>query len=75
MKRIFAGLGMFSGWLLVFIMILMCAEVFCRYVLNSPILGTVEISSYLLVFLSSVGHLTPRRWTAYQNRLVDAAVV
>jgi TRAP-type C4-dicarboxylate transport system permease small subunit len=40
---------MISGIVLVFIMALMCAEVFCRYFLHKPILGTVEISSYMLV--------------------------
>ncbi len=49
MRKIISWLGMLSGLVLVVIMGLMCAEVFCRYVLNRPILGVVEISSYLLV--------------------------
>ncbi len=49
MRKIISWLGMLSGLVLVVIMVLMCAEVFCRYVLNRPILGVVEISSYLLV--------------------------
>jgi len=49
MRKLISWLGMVSGLVLVLIMALMCAEVFCRYVLNRPILGTVEISSYLLV--------------------------
>ena len=44
-------LGIASGVALVLVMGLMCSEVFCRYALNRPILGTVEISEYILVFI------------------------
>jgi len=49
MRRFIHALGLFSGFVLISIMVLMCSEVFCRYLLHKPILGTVEISSYLLV--------------------------
>jgi len=49
MRRFIYWLGIFSGLALLLIMGLMCSEVFCRYFLHKPILGTVEISSYLLV--------------------------
>jgi TRAP-type C4-dicarboxylate transport system permease small subunit len=49
MRRLVYWLGLLSGFVLLVIMGLMCAEVFCRYFLHKPILGTVEISSYLLV--------------------------
>ena len=55
MRKIINWLGMLSGFILVLTMLLMCAEVFCRYVLNQPILGTVEISAYLLVFFVFCG--------------------
>jgi len=37
------------------ILALMSAEVFARYLFNKPILGTVEISSYLLVIFCFTG--------------------
>jgi len=49
MRHLINILGIGSGTVLLTILALMCAEVFCRYVLNKPILGTVEISEYLLV--------------------------
>jgi TRAP-type transport system small permease protein len=55
MRKIIASLGMISGFVLVLIMGLMCAEVFGRYFFNYPILGTVEISSYLLVLFVYCG--------------------
>jgi len=55
MRRFIHILGLVSGTVLVFIMGLMCLEIFCRYVLHKPILGTVEISSYLLVLFVFIG--------------------
>jgi TRAP-type C4-dicarboxylate transport system permease small subunit len=55
MRKFISWLGMLSGAILVLIMMLMCAEVFCRYFLNKPILGTVEISAYSLVFFVFCG--------------------
>jgi len=46
---------MFSGAVLLGILALMSAEVFARYLFNKPILGTVEISSYLLVIFCFTG--------------------
>jgi TRAP-type C4-dicarboxylate transport system permease small subunit len=46
---------MFSGMVLLGILALMSAEVFFRYLFNKPILGTVEISSYLLVIFCFTG--------------------
>jgi len=48
-------LGIFSGIVLLGILALMSAEVFFRYLFNKPILGTVEISSYLLVIFCFTG--------------------
>jgi TRAP-type C4-dicarboxylate transport system permease small subunit len=55
MKRFIYYLGMFSGFVLLGILALMSAEVVCRYFFNAPILGTVEISSYLLVVFCFTG--------------------
>jgi TRAP-type C4-dicarboxylate transport system permease small subunit len=46
---------MFSGIVLLGILALMSAEVIFRYLFNKPILGTVEISSYLLVIFCFTG--------------------
>lgn len=54
-KRIVSHLGMVSGIALMGVMGLMCTEVFCRYVLHSPILGTVEVSEQILVFVVYLG--------------------
>lgn len=48
-------LGIASGITLMLIMGLICSEVFCRYALNRPILGTVEISEHMLVFIVFAG--------------------
>lgn len=55
MRRFIYILGVSSGIVLTLIGGIMCAEVFCRYVLHKPILGTVEISSYLLVLFVYTG--------------------
>ena len=46
---------MISGIVLLGILALMSAEVTFRYLFNKPILGTVEISSYLLVIFCFTG--------------------
>lgn len=55
MRRFIHYLGIFSGIVLLAILALMSAEVVFRYALNKPILGTVEISSYLLVIFCFTG--------------------
>jgi TRAP-type C4-dicarboxylate transport system permease small subunit len=55
MKRFIYYLGIFSGIVLLAILALMSGEVVFRYFLNKPILGTVEISSYLLVIFCFTG--------------------
>lgn len=55
MRRFIHYLGIFSGIVLLSILALMSAEVVFRYALNKPILGTVEISSYLLVIFCFTG--------------------
>lgn len=51
-ERVVYCLGVVSGIVLILVMGLMCCEVFFRYVLNRPIVGTVEISEYMLVFIA-----------------------
>ena len=55
MKRFIYYLSVFSGVVLLCILALMTAEVVFRYAFNMPILGTVEISSYLLVIFGFTG--------------------
>jgi TRAP-type C4-dicarboxylate transport system permease small subunit len=55
MRRFIYYLGIMSGIVLLSILAIMSAEVFFRYFLNRPILGTVEISSYLLVVFGFTG--------------------
>ncbi|MDD5008835.1 MAG: TRAP transporter small permease [Syntrophorhabdaceae bacterium] len=55
MRKFIYYLGVFSGIVLLGILALMSAEVFFRYLFNKPILGTVEISSYLLVIFCFTG--------------------
>jgi TRAP-type C4-dicarboxylate transport system permease small subunit len=55
MRRFIDFLGIFSGFVLLTILTLMSAEVISRYLFNRPILGTVEISSYLLVIFAFTG--------------------
>jgi TRAP-type transport system small permease protein len=55
MRRFIYYLGIFSGIVLLAILALMSAEVVFRYAFNKPILGTVEISSYLLVIFCFTG--------------------
>jgi TRAP-type transport system small permease protein len=54
-RRFIYYLGIFSGFVLLSILALMSAEVIFRYAFNMPILGTVEISSYLLVIFAFTG--------------------
>lgn len=56
-------LGMFGGFVLLAILGLMSAEVIFRYFFNKPILGTVEISAYLLVIFGYTG----MAWTQSQK--------
>jgi len=55
MRRFIRSLGFFSGCALLAILILMSAEVFFRYLLNRPILGTVEVSAFLVVIFGFTG--------------------
>jgi TRAP-type transport system small permease protein len=55
MRKFIYYLGMFSGVVLFGILALMSGEVISRYLFNKPILGTVEISSYLLVIFCFTG--------------------
>lgn len=55
MRRFIYYLGITSGIFLLSILALMSGEVLFRYALNKPILGTVEISSYLLVIFCFTG--------------------
>jgi TRAP-type C4-dicarboxylate transport system permease small subunit len=55
MRKFIYYVGMFAGTVLLGILALMSAEVFSRYLFNRPILGTVEISSYLLVIFCFTG--------------------
>jgi len=55
MRRSIYYLGVFSGIVLLGILALMSGEVIFRYFFNKPILGTVEISSYLLVIFCFMG--------------------
>ncbi len=55
MRRSIYYLGIFSGIVLLGILALMSGEVIFRYLFNKPILGTVEISSYLLVIFCFTG--------------------
>ena len=55
MRRFIYYLGIFSGFVLLSILALMSGEVIFRYAFNMPILGTVEISSYLLVIFAFTG--------------------
>ena len=55
MKRFVHWLSVFSGIVLLCILALMTAEVLFRYAFNKPILGTVEISCYLLVIFGFTG--------------------
>ncbi|OPY71878.1 MAG: 2,3-diketo-L-gulonate TRAP transporter small permease protein YiaM [Syntrophorhabdus sp. PtaU1.Bin058] len=55
MRRFIYYLGIFSGIVLLGILALMSGEVIFRYFFNKPILGTVEISSYLLVIFCFTG--------------------
>jgi len=55
LRKFIYYLGVFSGIVLLGILALMSAEVFFRYLFNKPILGTVEISSYLLVIFCFTG--------------------
>lgn len=55
LRKFIYYLGMFSGIVLLGILALMSAEVIFRYLFNKPILGTVEISSYLLVIFCFTG--------------------
>lgn len=55
MRKFIYYLGMFSGIVLLGILALMSGEVIFRYLFNKPILGTVEISSYLLVIFCFTG--------------------
>jgi len=54
-RRFIYYLGIFSGVVLLGILALMSGEVIFRYFFNKPILGTVEISSYLLVIFCFMG--------------------
>ncbi len=54
MRKFIYFLGMFGGFVLLAILGLMSAEVIFRYFFNKPILGTVEISAYLLVIFGIV---------------------
>ena len=49
------SLGSLSGIAIAVIMFLICAEVVFRYGFNNPILGTVEISEYMLVCIVFLG--------------------
>lgn len=55
MKKFVYWLSIFSGIVLLCILALMTAEVVFRYFFNQPILGTVEISPYLLVIFCFTG--------------------
>lgn len=55
MRKFIYYLGIFSGIILLGILALMSGEVIFRYLFNKPILGTVEISSYLLVIFCFTG--------------------
>ena len=55
MRKFIYYLGIFSGIVLFGILALMSGEVIFRYLFNQPILGTVEISSYLLVIFCFTG--------------------
>ena len=55
MRKFIYYIGMFSGVVLLGILALMSAEVIFRYLFNKPILGTVEISCYLLVIFCFTG--------------------
>jgi TRAP-type C4-dicarboxylate transport system permease small subunit len=55
MRKFIYYLGIFSGIVLLGILALMSGEVIFRYLFNKPILGTVEISSYLLVIFCFTG--------------------
>jgi TRAP-type C4-dicarboxylate transport system permease small subunit len=63
MRKFIYYLGMFSGVVLLAILALMSGEVIFRYFFNKPILGTVEISAYLLVIFGFTG----MAWTQSQK--------
>ena len=54
-RRAIAILGMVSGRALLLVVGLICSEVLLRYAFNRPILGSVEITEYMLVFIVFFG--------------------
>jgi len=53
--RIMAVLAFTSGVILIFIMGSVCVDVIMRYFLNRPLTWVIEISEYLLVYLTFLG--------------------
>ena len=44
-----------AGWLLVALLVLICANVFMRYVMNNPINWVDQITGYFLVYFTFLG--------------------
>lgn len=52
---ILEGLSYLCGTIFIFVMIVVCIDVMLRYLFNSPTIWVIEISEYLLVYLTFLG--------------------
>ncbi|MDP2932493.1 MAG: TRAP transporter small permease [Chloroflexota bacterium] len=55
MDRLASFFGVFSGWLVPLMMLLVLVEVFMRYVMHEPLMLSDEFSAYMLVAISFLG--------------------
>lgn len=49
------GMAIICGIIFIFIMVSVCIDVIMRYFLNKPMIWVIEISEYLLVYMTFIG--------------------
>jgi len=54
-NRVISGMAAVSTFLIIFIMLSICAEVGMRQIFNKPLMWTIEISEYLQVYVTFFG--------------------
>lgn len=70
-KRIATAAGMTSTVLLIVMMMLTVADVFLRYVFDSPIKGSMELTEYIMVCVGTLG----LAWCALQGAHIKVDLI
>lgn len=70
-KRIVTAAGMTSTVLLIVMMMLTVADVFLRYVFDSPIKGSMELTEYIMVCVGTLG----LAWCALQGAHIKVDLI